>query len=80
MYLENRRSPSRKAGELDNRGTHFYLAQYWAKALSEQDKDAELKTIFEPVAKALVEKEEQILSEIAAAEGQTHRYRRILQT
>ncbi len=69
MYLENGKSPSRKAGELDNRGTHFYLAQYWAKALSEQDKDADLKAKFIEVYKQLADNEAKILSEIAQAEG-----------
>jgi len=68
-YLENKRSPGRKVGQLDNRGSHFYLAQYWAKALADQNEDKALKTHFEPVAKALIENEHKILQEIAAAEG-----------
>jgi isocitrate dehydrogenase len=68
-YLENRKSPSRKAGELDNRGTHFFLAMYWAETLAEQTEDAELQTKFKEVAKQLQENETKILSEIAAAEG-----------
>ena len=68
-YLENEKAPSRKAGELDNRGTHFFLAQYWADALATQSNDAELKAKFEVIAKQLVEKETTILGEIAAAEG-----------
>ncbi len=68
-YLENGKSPSRKAGQLDNRGTHFYLAQYWAEALSKQDKDKDLKQKFETVASKLIENEKAILEEIAAAEG-----------
>ena len=68
-YLENKRSPGRKVGQLDNRGSHFYLAQYWAKALSEQNEDQELKAQFTPIAKALQEHEADILKEIAAAEG-----------
>lgn len=68
-YLEQRKSPSRKAGELDNRGTHFYLAMYWAETLAEQTEDAELKAKFEVVAKQLQENEAAILAEIAAAEG-----------
>ncbi len=68
-YLENGKNPSRKAGELDNRGSHFFLAQYWADELAKQDKDAELKTKFAPVAEQLKAKEQQILAEIAAAEG-----------
>jgi len=68
-YLENGKNPSRKAGELDNRGSHFFLAQYWADALAKQDKDAELKTKFAPVAEQLKAKETDILTQIAAAEG-----------
>jgi len=69
VYLENDRTPSRKAGELDNRGSHFYLAQYWAQALVEQTDDAELKAKFVNAAKELKDKEKIILSEIASAEG-----------
>ncbi len=68
-YLENRKNPSRKAGELDNRGTHFYLGMYWADALAAQNEDAELKTKFTNIAAELKENEAKILSEIAAAEG-----------
>lgn len=68
-YLENRKSPSRKAGELDNRGTHYFLGMYWAQTLAEQTQDAELKTKFTKVAKQLEDNEEKILAEIAAAEG-----------
>ncbi len=68
-YLENRKNPSRKAGELDNRGTHFYLAMYWADALAAQNEDTQLKEKFEKVAAELKENEGKILSEIAAAEG-----------
>ncbi len=68
-YLENGKSPSRKAGELDNRGTHFFLAQYWAEALTEQTDDAELKEKFIGAAKSLKENETTILAEIAAVEG-----------
>jgi isocitrate dehydrogenase len=69
LYLDNKKSPSRKAGELDNRGSHFFIAQYWAKALAEQTDDAELKEKFSPVAEQLTTNEEKILGEIAAAEG-----------
>ena len=69
QYLINRKAPSRKAGELDNRGTHFYLGMYWADALASQNEDAELKTKFTQVATDLKENESKILSEIAAAEG-----------
>lgn len=68
-YLDNNKAPSRKAGELDNRGSHFFLTQYWAKALSEQNDDKELSDIFIPFAKLLVENEEKIINEIASAEG-----------
>jgi isocitrate dehydrogenase len=68
-YLENQKSPSRKAGELDNRGSHFYLAQYWAEALAGQDDDKELKDKFEAVDKAFKEKESDIITEIMATEG-----------
>ncbi|MBN1252678.1 MAG: NADP-dependent isocitrate dehydrogenase [Bacteroidales bacterium] len=68
-YLENGKAPSRKAGELDNRGTHFYIAEYWAEALSEQNKDADLKQKFAVVSKLLKDNETKILSEIASAEG-----------
>ncbi len=70
QYLENKKSPSRKAGELDNRGTHFYLALYWANALASQNEDADLKAKFAPIANSLAKDEEKILSEIAAVEGQ----------
>ena len=68
-YLENQKNPSRKAGELDNRGSHFYLTQYWAKALADQDEDEELKEKFTAIANALVENEEKIMQEIMATEG-----------
>ena len=70
QLLEHDRSPSRKVGGLDNRGSHFYLALYWAQALAAQDKDAELKKIFTPVAKALSENESKIVAELAAVQGQ----------
>ncbi|MCD6090000.1 MAG: NADP-dependent isocitrate dehydrogenase [Bacteroidales bacterium] len=69
QYLINRKAPSRKAGELDNRGTHFYLGMYWAEALAAQTEDAELKTKFAQVAADLKINEEKILAEIASAEG-----------
>ncbi|OAN48895.1 NADP-dependent isocitrate dehydrogenase [Magnetospirillum moscoviense] len=67
--LENNRSPARKVGELDNRGSHFYLALYWAQALAAQDKDAELKARFAPLAQALAENEAKINAELIAAQG-----------
>ena len=68
-YLENSKMPSRKVNELDNRGATFYLALYWAKALAEQDKDAELKNRFAKVAKKLFENEGKINAELLAAQG-----------
>src|SRR5690606_7044763 len=63
-FLENDRSPARKVGQLDNRGSHFYLAQYWAQALAAQDKDASLKALFAPVAEALLRDEQKINEEL----------------
>ncbi|HEY8385546.1 MAG TPA: NADP-dependent isocitrate dehydrogenase, partial [Porticoccaceae bacterium] len=63
-FLESNKSPSRKAGELDNRGSHFYLALYWAEALAAQDKDAELRQRFAPVAEQLRAAESQIVEEL----------------
>jgi isocitrate dehydrogenase len=68
--LENGRSPSRRAGELDNRGSHFYLALYWAQALAEQDEDAELADAFRPLAERLAADEETIVSELNAVQGE----------
>lgn len=68
-FLLNDKSPSRKVGEIDNRGSHFYLAMYWAQALAEQSEDAELKTVFAPLAKILTEQEQAIMSELNAAQG-----------
>ncbi len=67
--LDENRSPARKVGELDNRGSHFYLAQYWAQALADQNDDADLKATFAPVAKALTDGESAILSELNGAQG-----------
>lgn len=66
--LKNGRSPSRKVGELDNRGSHFYLALYWAEALTAQDEDADLKAAFAPFAKSLAENEEKIVAELLSAQ------------
>ena len=68
-FLENNKSPSRKVNELDNRGSHFYLALYWAEALAQQDKDSELKAKFAPLAQELAAKEVQIINELNAAQG-----------
>jgi isocitrate dehydrogenase len=69
MYLEHARYPSRKVGEIDNRGSTFYLALYWAQALAAQDQDDELKSRFAGAARALVENEATILAELLAAQG-----------
>ncbi|MHB2155914.1 NADP-dependent isocitrate dehydrogenase [Calditrichota bacterium GD2] len=68
-YLENGKMPSRRVNELDNRGSTFYLAMYWARALASQDKDSWLKERFTPVAKALEENEAKINEEMLAAQG-----------
>lgn len=68
-FLANDKSPSRKVGSIDNRGSHFYLALYWAEALAQQTKDAELAAKFAPVAKAMLENEEKINSELIGAQG-----------
>lgn len=65
------KSPSRKVNELDNRGSHFYLAMYWAQELVAQDKDAELKSAFSPLADALASNEEKIVNELNSAQGQS---------
>ncbi len=67
--LENKKGPSRKVNELDNRGSHFYLAMYWAEALANQDEDSTLKGRFAPVAEALKQNEEKIVTELNAAQG-----------
>ncbi|MBI5562164.1 MAG: NADP-dependent isocitrate dehydrogenase [Deltaproteobacteria bacterium] len=67
--LDNNRSPARKVGELDNRGSHFYLALYWAQALAEQTNDAGLQKRFAPVAKKFADSEAKILGELTAAQG-----------
>ncbi|MEM7658830.1 MAG: NADP-dependent isocitrate dehydrogenase, partial [Bacteroidota bacterium] len=69
QYLQQRKSPSRKVNELDNRGSSFYLATFWAQALANQDTDADLKAIFAPVAQALTENEGKIVDELNAAQG-----------
>lgn len=69
QLLLNDKSPKRKAGELDNRGSHFYIALYWAQALAAQDKDAELKAVFTPVAEKLAAQEAVILAELSAGAG-----------
>jgi isocitrate dehydrogenase len=68
-FLENDRSPGRKLGTIDNRGSHFYLALYWAQALAAQNDDAGLKAIFTPVAEALTANEQTIVAELLAVQG-----------
>ena len=68
-FLDTDKSPARKIGQIDNRGSHFYLALYWAQALAAQDKDAELKATFTPIAKELTENEDKINSELIGAQG-----------
>jgi len=68
-FLTENKSPSRTAGELDNRGSHFYLAMYWAQALATQSDDAELKEKFETVAKQMVDQEAEIVAELNDAQG-----------
>ena len=67
--LNEGKSPLRKVGQLDNRGSHFYLALYWSQALAEQTDNRELQTAFATLAKTLAESEEKILSEIDATQG-----------
>jgi isocitrate dehydrogenase len=69
--LEHNRSPLRKVGELDNRGSHFYLALYWARELADQSEDAELAERFAPLAKRLQDEEETIVSELSEVQGST---------
>ena len=68
-FLANDKSPSRKVGGIDNRGSHFYLAMYWAEALAAQDKDADLKAIFSPIATEFTANEAQINGELIGAQG-----------
>jgi len=70
-HLENRKSPSRVVNELDTRGSHYYLALYWAQALAEQTRDPELQERFIPVAQQLADNEDKIIEELTAAQGQS---------
>ena len=69
MFLNNDKSPSRKTGELDTRGSHFYLGLYWAQALAEQNDDADLKAVFTPVAQQLTDNEMKIVEELNSVQG-----------
>ncbi len=69
LFLANDKSPGRKLGTIDNRGSHYYLALYWAQELAKQTKDADLQARFAPLAKALTEKEDAITAELIAAQG-----------
>ncbi len=69
MFLDNDKSPSRKLGGIDNRGSHFYLAMYWAQALAAQDADPALKARFAPLAKVLADNERKIVDELVAVQG-----------
>lgn len=68
-FLDNDKSPARKVGQIDNRGSHFYLALYWAQALAAQSKDADLQTKFAPIAAELTANEANIAAELIAAQG-----------
>ncbi|GGV41328.1 isocitrate dehydrogenase, NADP-dependent [Streptomyces longisporoflavus] len=68
-FLENDKSPTRRLGGIDNRGSHFYLAMYWAQELAKQTADAELAKEFAPLAKTLVEQEQTIVDELNAVQG-----------
>lgn len=70
-FLDNKRSPSRKVGELDNRGSHFYLAMYWAQALANQSDDLELKEEFASVAEKMTANEDTIISELNNIQGKS---------
>jgi len=68
-FLDENKSPSRKKMEIDNRGSHFYLALYWAQALAAQNKEADLKKEFESVAKALADNEKLITDDLIQCQG-----------
>jgi isocitrate dehydrogenase len=68
-FLEENKSPSRKAGEIDNRGSHFYLGLYWAQELAKQTEDTELASLFTDLAKALADNESAITEELLSAQG-----------
>jgi isocitrate dehydrogenase len=68
-FLENDKSPARRIGSIDNRGSHFYLALYWAQALAAQTQDPELKALFTPIAEELAKNEDKIAAELIAVQG-----------
>jgi isocitrate dehydrogenase len=68
-FLDNNKSPARKVGQIDNRGSHFYLALYWAEALAEQTKDEDLQARFAEMAKQLRDNETKIVAELIEAQG-----------
>jgi isocitrate dehydrogenase len=68
-FLDNDKSPARKVGQIDNRGSHFYLALYWAEALAAQTKDVDMQARFAKVAKQLQDNETTIVAELIAAQG-----------
>ncbi|MDH5767218.1 MAG: NADP-dependent isocitrate dehydrogenase, partial [Gammaproteobacteria bacterium] len=70
QFLNSDKSPSRKVGELDTRGSHFYLAMYWAQALAAQTKDDDLQKLFAPIAQQLQQNEEKIVNELNGVQGQ----------
>lgn len=69
LFLQNDKSPARKLGSIDNRGSHFYLAKYWAEALSKQTADKQIAELFSPIAKSLGENEDKINDELISAQG-----------
>ena len=79
-FLDNNRSPARKVGQIDNRGSHYYLALYWAQALAGQTKDKELQARFAGVAKQLGDNEAKITQELLARPGEADGYRRLLRS
>jgi isocitrate dehydrogenase len=70
MLLDNNKGPSTRTGELDNRGSHFYLALYWAQALAAQTEDKDLQAHFAPLADSLAKNEQKIVEELKAVQGQ----------
>ena len=70
-FLAEDKSPARKVGSIDNRGSHFYLAMYWAEALANQTKNTEMAAIFQPIAKAMFENEAKINEELIGAQGKS---------